>query len=502
MNNIKNTAILLLIGSIFWGCVKNTPGEPDNPTPIPREGFNYDTKGVFVLGVSDGIYGVKEYEAALNGIKDDLEYISGFMPRGTTTMNAYSADVAAPDTVWVYNGGKAAEFFPSDGGGEFAGAIAIGDIKEFQALKEKNQPMLMANLVSRLYCEKYMQDAEKNLLSEAYGSIGKKYDNVYYSNGTKLEKDKKASPAKDNMQSYLAELTEAYLGVNDYYPMDMEELERFDKSGYDIMAKIWGKRATEPNKHGITMPPASLKQWKLGKQSDLDLYYRKYLDGGGIPLVASRFVNDEAMVQAAYIMERMTSRTPQAIAKIIDKHVRIGIVGRHENITDMPECRDWNTRWPGTNWDTRGRGYGATDDFPIMTCGEENIIKITEYKEMYPEESIMVHEFAHVVYYGLRHAPGETFYEDIENAYKNALDKGLWRTVSGEATYSLENSDEYFAEGVQAWFNTCRMIVNIDGKNTKLKYSEQLQKHDPVLYELISRYMPEEELTGYHFEYE
>ena len=422
------------------------------------------------------------------------------MPRVTATLNEETVAALVPDTIWVYKGTKPIEYFPA-GTGEFGGSIAIGDIKEYYELKQNNQPMIMANMAARLYCDKYMGDAERSALSDAFASIGSKYDKVYYSNGKKLEMNKK-SPAKDNAASYFAELTEAYFGVNDYYPMDIEEMKRFDKNGYDIMVKVWGLRTPETNEHGITIPPASLKQWKLGKQSDLDLYYRKYLDGGGIPLVASRFVADEAMVQAAYIMDRMTSRTPQAIEKIIDKHVRIGIVGRHENITDMPECRDWNTRWPQTNWDTRGRGYGATDDFPIMTCGEENIVKITEYKEMYPTESIMVHEFAHVVYYGLRHAPGETFYEDIENAYKNALDKGLWRTVSGQATYSLENSDEYFAEGVQAWFNTCRMVVNIDGRDTKLKYREQLQEHDPVLYEIISRYMPEEELTGYHFDYE
>ena len=46
------------------------------------------------------------------------------------------------------------------------------------------------------------------------------------------------------------------------------------------------------------------------------------------------------------------------------------------------------------------------------------------------------------------------------------------------------------------------MVVAIDGKNTMLKYREQLKEYDPMLYNAIDIVMPNYFLNGYHFDYE
>jgi len=68
----------------------------------------------------------------------------------------------------------------------------------------------------------------------------------------------------------------------------------------------------------------------------------------------------------------------------------------------------------------------------------------------------------------------------------------------------MTNSEEYFAEASQAWYNTCRMIVRDPdtGKNFTLKTREQLKEHDPQMYALLSTVYTEDFLTGYHFDYE
>ena len=45
----------------------------------------------------------------------------------------------------------------------------------------------------------------------------------------------------NNEKEYLAECTEAYLGVNDFYPFVRAELEKHDPKCYELMEKIWGK---------------------------------------------------------------------------------------------------------------------------------------------------------------------------------------------------------------------------------------------------------------------
>ena len=246
----------------------------------------------------------------------------------------------------------------------------------------------------------------------------------------------------------------------------------------------------------VTTPPPSLTQWLQGNESPLDPFYRKYVDCDGLPVITSENVSDEALLQACYIASQMLSRIPEARQEMIDCHFRIGVVGYRENITDMPECRLWPVWYPGVDWDERGRGYGATLDVPLMTIGEENLVRIPGFQERYSQESIMVHEFAHNVDFALRRV-SKDFNKALRSAFKNAQSNGLWKD-----TYSMTNSEEYFAEGAQAWYNSCRMVVPAkDGSGSfKLKTREQLKEYDPALYELLAGVFPEEFLTGYHFE--
>lgn len=45
----------------------------------------------------------------------------------------------------------------------------------------------------------------------------------------------------NNQMEYFAESTEAYLGVNDFFPFVRAELKQHDPKMYDLMKKIWGK---------------------------------------------------------------------------------------------------------------------------------------------------------------------------------------------------------------------------------------------------------------------
>ncbi len=248
----------------------------------------------------------------------------------------------------------------------------------------------------------------------------------------------------------------------------------------------------------VTAPPADLTQWLNYKESPLDPWYKKYVDCDGLPVLSSAAVSDDALLQACYIAREMLRKHPEARQEMINCHFRIGVVGYKENITDLPECSVMPIWWPGTDWNARGRGYGATLALPVMSIGEENLIKIPNFQERYYSESIMVHEFAHNVDFAMRRVDSK-FKADILSAFQNAQKTGLWK-----GTYSMENSEEYFAEGAQAWYDTCRMEVpNMNGTGTmKLKTREQLKAYDKMLYDLCAYTFPEEKLKGYHFDFE
>ncbi len=250
----------------------------------------------------------------------------------------------------------------------------------------------------------------------------------------------------------------------------------------------------------VTTPPATVTQWLAGKETKLDDWYQKYVDLDGLPILSSAAVSDSALLQARYIASHMLSRIPEAREEMIRCHFRICVAGYKENITDLPECKMMKVWWPDTDWDQRGRGYGATLQLPVMSIGEENLVRIPGYRERYSTESIMVHEFAHNVDFALRRV-SRAFADSLKSAFRQAKREGLWAS-----TYSMSNDAEYFAEGAQAWYNTCRMVVPAVGEGQKrpfkLKTREQLKAYDPRLYALCASVFPEQFLRGYHFDYE
>ncbi len=62
------------------------------------------------------------------------------------------------------------------------------------------------------------------------------YENVLLYTGRKVK-----HYGLNNHKEYFAESTEAYFGVNDFYPFVRAELKEHDRPMYDLMVKIWGK---------------------------------------------------------------------------------------------------------------------------------------------------------------------------------------------------------------------------------------------------------------------
>lgn len=216
----------------------------------------------------------------------------------------------------------------------------------------------------------------------------------------------------------------------------------------------------------VAAPPAAL---------GLDPFYKKHLDAGGLPVVGSEKVPDAALLEARAIVARMTSKRPDVLKSMIEQKTRVAIMARSEVTTDIPEHRDLNAVFPKTDWNKRCRGVGATKARPACSGAEENVLQLEG--DRYRGESILIHEFGHTM---LGMGLDAAFRADVDAAYKDAMAKGLYKD-----TYAATNADEYWAEGVQDWFDANATSTPPNGIHNEIGTRAQLKRYDPALAALL-----------------
>jgi hypothetical protein len=227
----------------------------------------------------------------------------------------------------------------------------------------------------------------------------------------------------------------------------------------------------------IGAPPASL---------GLDPFYKKHIDLGGLPIVSSEKVPDAALVEAHRLASKMLERIPEVREAMVRNRTRVAIMAQSEVTTDIPEHSDLNRAFPNTDWNQRARGLGATKQRPAVSAAEENLLQYPT--DRYRGESIFIHEFAHAIMdMGLASVHPD-FLKELRGCFDQAIAEGLWKN-----TYAASNPSEYWAEGVQSYFDANRTADPPNGVHNNIGTREALEKYDPRLYELIRRFFPEDE---------
>jgi hypothetical protein len=116
-----------------------------------------------------------------------------------------------------------------------ARCIEIADLHAFVAALTGDKPMALVHELAHAYLDRVLgnRDAAERAYAEAVRSG--KYEHVRTRRGT-IER----AYALASVDEYFAELTEAYLGENDYEPFDHDGLARFDPRGFALMQSSWG----------------------------------------------------------------------------------------------------------------------------------------------------------------------------------------------------------------------------------------------------------------------
>ncbi|MCW3788962.1 hypothetical protein [Plebeiibacterium sediminum] len=222
----------------------------------------------------------------------------------------------------------------------------------------------------------------------------------------------------------------------------------------------------------ITSPP---------EQLNLDPFYTKYLQANGIPITSSDQVPDEALKKAWEIIYFMTNDLPDKVLKSMQEHgARVGVMSMHEGTTDIPE-HAFLKNDTVTDWNKRARGLGGDLDIPLSTCAEENLLCYA--KDKYQAEDITIHEFAHSIHIIGIEPIVKNFNKKLTKLLNKAMAKGKYAN-----TYASTNIYEYWAEGVQNWFNVNKETEQADGVHNWVNTREDLKKYDPDFYDLLSKY--------------
>lgn len=208
-------------------------------------------------------------------------------------------------------------------------------------------------------------------------------------------------------------------------------------------------------------------------------YYKKYLDAGGFAVVGSDKVDDTAFLAARNIINEMLANRPDIRRQLTRNGTYIGIIAQEERTTDQPELH-YLKRDKKVNWDERARGMGM--DF-FTSCAEENLIGLPG--DVYHGESIFIHEFAHTVMQGAVERKQPAVRRQLVAAYRAAMKKGLWKN-----TYTASNPDEYWAGGVQCYFDALQDIATSNGIHNEINTREELMKYDPALAKIVASVFP------------
>lgn len=214
----------------------------------------------------------------------------------------------------------------------------------------------------------------------------------------------------------------------------------------------------------------------------LHSFYKKACVIDGIPIIGSAAVSDEAFLQGAAIMHGMLAERPDILRELAKHDLKIALMDSEEVTTMLPEYA-YLKNDTQTNWDTRARGLGATLTNPLVSGAEENVLCLAS--DVYKGESILLHELAHSIK-DLGVAFIDTSFDArLAKAYTSALEQGLWSN-----TYAATNKEEYWAEGVQSYFDTNISAIPSNGIHNSINTRAKLKTYDAGLYALIAEIFP------------
>ncbi|MEZ6067626.1 MAG: hypothetical protein R3B90_18385 [Planctomycetaceae bacterium] len=240
-----------------------------------------------------------------------------------------------------------------------------------------------------------------------------------------------------------------------------------------VVATCPEERTTDAAADRVSISAVAPPSVEVVKRLDLDPHYTKHVFVGDFSVVSGQSVADAALLEAAWLIRQMIGHRPDVLSAMAKNRVRFAIMGVSEMTTDLPEHSDLT---PKSYWNRRARGLGATPQRPAVSCGEENLLCYPG--DPYSTENILIHEFGHAIHQMGLNTTNPDFDDRLKLTFDQAMESGLWKDK-----YASTNRFEYWAEGVQSWFDTNR---ENDREHNHVNTRAEIIEYDPGLAKLLS----------------
>ena len=203
----------------------------------------------------------------------------------------------------------------------------------------------------------------------------------------------------------------------------------------------------------------------------------------GVKVLGSAKVREAAMDKAKEMLEVLLANETVA-NRMGDAGFMMGLYGEGEIGYDIPEHRfDFDVNYLYVE------GFGGTQ---LASICDANVLRLNtgSYQTNYPNESILIHEFAHTVYnFGLSEAQQQEWID----IYNDSTSSGKWAN-----SYAGSNKDEYFATLSAIWFNVMDDTTDgtWDGVRGPINTRAELKTYDRAAYDFLEkiyvsdRYLP------------
>ncbi|MEN8042139.1 MAG: hypothetical protein ABFR95_11610 [Actinomycetota bacterium] len=166
----------------------------------------------------------------------------------------------------------------------------------------------------------------------------------------------------------------------------------------------------------------------------------------GIKILAAEEVNPAAVDELADRTYNMLVQRPEYAAAISEYPIGIRVIGVDQQINKLPEFDEIYFHHPGTDWRRAGRSFPGTELIPYAAGAEENLLCSED--DRYVGEDMFLKDFAITIRRFAMGAVDEATSHAIEQAYGVAIAEGKWLNTLSEI-----NSDQYWSEGVQSFFD-------------------------------------------------
>lgn len=134
-------------------------------------------------------------------------------------------------------------------------AVEITNMNNFVNWSRLNQPMIIMHELTHAYHHRVLGLNYPGVLNAYQAAVNSgAYNAVPYNPGGGAQPFNQPAYALTDNREYFAEITEAYLGRNDYFPFDSTDLRTFDPLGYQVAKTVWRFEGANRIEDDLTAP--------------------------------------------------------------------------------------------------------------------------------------------------------------------------------------------------------------------------------------------------------